>query len=134
MVHGVTKKGSLKSHYESCFRSIVEILADRLRIGAGISLEMKMGAPAWQFAPTTKIFGTYDKPAKGMTITDVILPPRRKGGEDLEITIAANFPELGSAAKLNPRSAPYLGPPSDCLLYTSPSPRDQRGSRMPSSA
>ena len=26
------------------------------------------------------------------------------------------------------------GPRSDCLLYTSPSPRDQRGSRMPSSA
>ena len=25
-------------------------------------------------------------------------------------------------------------PPKDCLLYTSPSPRDQRGSRMPSSA
>ena len=25
-------------------------------------------------------------------------------------------------------------PLSDCLLYTSPSPRDQRGSRMPSSA
>ena len=24
--------------------------------------------------------------------------------------------------------------PGDCLLYTSPSPRDQRGSRMPSSA
>ena len=24
--------------------------------------------------------------------------------------------------------------PADCLLYTSPSPRDQRGSRMPSSA
>ena len=24
--------------------------------------------------------------------------------------------------------------PDDCLLYTSPSPRDQRGSRMPSSA
>ena len=25
-------------------------------------------------------------------------------------------------------------PPNTCLLYTSPSPRDQRGSRMPSSA
>ena len=25
-------------------------------------------------------------------------------------------------------------PEKDCLLYTSPSPRDQRGSRMPSSA
>ena len=27
-----------------------------------------------------------------------------------------------------------LLPPTTCLLYTSPSPRDQRGSRMPSSA
>ena len=27
-----------------------------------------------------------------------------------------------------------FGPTKDCLLYTSPSPRDQRGSRMPSSA
>ena len=27
-----------------------------------------------------------------------------------------------------------LGAPRTCLLYTSPSPRDQRGSRMPSSA
>ena len=27
-----------------------------------------------------------------------------------------------------------LGGSVDCLLYTSPSPRDQRGSRMPSSA
>ena len=26
-----------------------------------------------------------------------------------------------------------LGPTKDCLLYTSPSPRDQRGSRMPAS-
>ena len=30
---------------------------------------------------------------------------------------------------------PYvIVPVSSCLLYTSPSPRDQRGSRMPSSA
>ena len=29
---------------------------------------------------------------------------------------------------------PRHGPPETCLLYTSPSPRDQRGSRMPSSA
>ena len=28
----------------------------------------------------------------------------------------------------------YLSLPKFCLLYTSPSPRDQRGSRMPSSA
>ena len=29
---------------------------------------------------------------------------------------------------------PWLDDSNDCLLYTSPSPRDQRGSRMPSSA
>ena len=31
-------------------------------------------------------------------------------------------------------NSPLTGPNSDCLLYTSPSLRDQRGSRMPSSA
>ena len=36
----------------------------------------------------------------------------------------------------NPEVMRYIngGTPSTCLLYTSPSPRDQRGSRMPSSA
>ena len=29
---------------------------------------------------------------------------------------------------------PLFGPFTTCLLYTSPSPRDQRGCRMPSSA
>ena len=29
---------------------------------------------------------------------------------------------------------PRLGPGTDCLLYTSPSPRDKRQARMPSSA
>ena len=33
-----------------------------------------------------------------------------------------------------PRSASVRALCSTCLLYTSPSPRDQRGSRMPSSA
>ena len=32
------------------------------------------------------------------------------------------------------RLAEQLEALNDCLLYTSPSPRDQRGSRMPSSA
>ena len=30
--------------------------------------------------------------------------------------------------------AGFIDPSEGCLLYTSPSPRDQRGSRMPSSA
>ena len=38
---------------------------------------------------------------------------------------------LGRALRRSPQSAERF---PDCLLYTSPSPRDQRGSRMPSSA
>ena len=34
----------------------------------------------------------------------------------------------------SPASTPFQFVGKDCLLYTSPSPRDQRGSRMPSSA
>ena len=38
----------------------------------------------------------------------------------------------GSETKDSP--APTVATNAPCLLYTSPSPRDQRGSRMPSSA
>ena len=40
----------------------------------------------------------------------------------------------GGAAFDNSGHAPLIGSFNGCLLYTSPSPRDQRGSRMPSSA
>ena len=47
-----------------------------------------------------------------------------------EIVWEGNF---ASASQLN--AAMHAAHKShDCLLYTSPSPRDQRGSRMPSSA
>ena len=59
-------------------------------------------------------------------------------GDDLFRDGTRQFPELMSAANdetivfgwvvFDSRQA------RDCLLYTSPSPRDQRGSRMPSSA
>ena len=42
---------------------------------------------------------------------------------------------LKAVASVNDKIAPALiGQDASCLLYTSPSPRDQRGSRMPSSA
>ena len=41
------------------------------------------------------------------------------------------YGEKWKGKKINPKTAYYDLP---CLLYTSPSPRDQRGSRMPSSA
>ena len=37
-------------------------------------------------------------------------------------------------AAADPTLTPFTGAFTTCLLYTSPSPRDQRGSRMPSSA
>ena len=37
-------------------------------------------------------------------------------------------------AALEPRGTLFVGPACDCLLYTSPSPRDRQKSRMPSSA
>ena len=35
---------------------------------------------------------------------------------------------------VHPKKVPRMADAEACLLYTSPSPRDQRGSRMPSSA
>ena len=53
-------------------------------------------------------------------------PSEWKARYDLEV------PVLALDHKELPRVSPRLS--GDCLLYTSPSPRDQRGSRMPSSA
>ena len=49
--------------------------------------------------------------------------------ESCEALINAAYAEAGIV-----RSGHYYRFPYICLLYTSPSPRDQRGSRMPSSA
>ena len=56
--------------------------------------------------------------------------PEARGG------FAAGLGYLRSAAILVPADSTEdaIAHPSDCLLYTSPSPRDQRGARMPSSA
>ena len=42
--------------------------------------------------------------------------------------------ELATMYRANVARGNYLSQDRTCLLYTSPSPRDQRGSRMPSSA
>ena len=48
---------------------------------------------------------------------------------------AASYAELGAALPRSGGEYNFLGRIyHPCLLYTSPSPRDQRGSRMPSSA
>ena len=51
-----------------------------------------------------------------------------------EMVLAHVRATLREHAALRERIAELQGARSACLLYTSPSPRDQRGSRMPSSA
>ena len=55
----------------------------------------------------------------------LMLEPRRLAAQNVAARLASQLGEpLGQRIGLRMR----------CLLYTSPSPRDQRGSRMPSSA
>ena len=60
------------------------------------------------------------EPGGASTVETTGAVPRPEG-------VAPQPPEIGFTG-----GTPDL--PSTCLLYTSPSPRDQRGSRMPSSA
>ena len=57
-------------------------------------------------------------------------------GQDLLSSYLADVPDKVVKKTMEAGNADVATPgqPSACLLYTSPSPRDQRGSRMPSSA
>ena len=59
------------------------------------------------------------------------LPPI---AEKLEKTLATSLNVALPAGAAEELLRKYAGENGSCLLYTSPSPRDQRGSRMPSSA
>ena len=51
------------------------------------------------------------------------------------LKVLKDDPWFGPAPILSEKQQEYMRTQlEDCLLYTSPSPRDQRGSRMPSSA
>ena len=51
-----------------------------------------------------------------------------------ELAGSADGLPVARGAKGNLFACPYLARDNDCLLYTSPSPRDRQKSRMPSSA
>ena len=53
------------------------------------------------------------------------------GGADIDVDSGGGSSSAGNSPLRPLFEFLYM---SDCLLYTSPSPRDQRGSRMPSSA
>ena len=60
-------------------------------------------------------------------------PPAELCEQNAAAAEAAEAPQLALAWRTAAVMA-MAPPPETCLLYTSPSPRDQRGSRMPSSA
>ena len=64
-------------------------------------------------------------------IYHVVEPSYFKQFEDKEEYYPARFEEEGFIHNCFEEQFDYV---LGCLLYTSPSPRDQRGSRMPSSA
>ena len=70
-------------------------------------------------------------PGQMMTVSILVLATSLSGCASLQ----GAWGDLKSGSVTTPdemSKALYL--PEPCLLYTSPSPRDQRGSRMPSSA
>ena len=58
-------------------------------------------------------------------------PPGSETPPELQVEPRDDAPPAGSEVPPELQVAPQDG---DCLLYTSPSPRDKRQSRMPSSA
>ena len=68
------------------------------------------------------------KTPSGTTVHTVTWTPRPTEGVSLIENASDPTSDWIEATSLTPGSA------NTCLLYTSPSPRDQRGSRMPSSA
>ena len=96
----------------------------------------------------------FDQPVVALSLTDkkgcllvalgsqlIMFNPESGTREDLAATLSG-WPELRfNDGRSDPLGAFWIGsmgnnvgPNGDCLLYTSPSPRDRYGSRMPSSA
>ena len=84
--------------------------------------EFLISKKAWKMGGS-KMFIEVDKKVK---VSDLLLGVVVQSGNDASIAIAEGISgsEETFAIEMN----------NFCLLYTSPSPRDQRGSRMPSSA
>ena len=77
-----------------------------------------------------------DEPSK-LDISDEMIAERRGGSNnmpsDMPRWMANSITKIDKFSKITGNIVCWILVPF-CLLYTSPSPRDQRGSRMPSSA
>ena len=72
-------------------------------------------------------FAGYDMPVRYNSLIEEHMAVRKSVG-------VFDVSHMGEFILEGPSSLDLIQRISSCLLYTSPSPRDQRGSRMPSSA
>ena len=113
----------MKSYQAS--RAGIQLVPEDRRIIGGLTVEENLvlsqvdGHTGWEIE---KIYEHFPSLAERRTQEATTM----SGGEQQMLAVAR---ALARDLKLLLLDEPY-----DCLLYTSPSPRDQRGSRMPSSA
>ena len=69
-----------------------------------------------------------------MSQSQAVVPPNDPAYIDQSRLNYKEDPYVKARIARGQANAEYRAERKDCLLYTSPSPRDQRGSRMPSSA
>ena len=74
------------------------------------------------------------KAGPSLSINEAVQLVNSEGGVFLDIRDAADFARGHITDALHIPAAALAGRSADCLLYTSPSPRDLSTSRMPSSA
>ena len=84
-----------------------------------------------QLGPNNKSAVTPSEPVEPRTEQDLPGPNTKLNVEEILTDLEHYHPRRKGWTW---RNVPEEGIDMGCLLYTSPSPRDQRGSRMPSSA
>ena len=97
--------------------AVPQLPVGSLSVGQGIAIESVFGAPSVDD-------GDGEDDYENAVVDD---------DDDYEDN-GASDDEKGASDEFWRKSAVSLNTSYPCLLYTSPSPRDQRGSRMPSSA
>ena len=112
------------------------------------SMAVHAAIPSGDRAALTANINAGDGPAVTLSVNRILSSSLDKRDGPVLETLASTLGDAGyrdAAGGLLVRAAELIDVPSSesereavvriaCLLYTSPSPRDQRGSRMPSSA
>ena len=110
---------------------LLEVLVDRQRAVLAMALAVCLYAAG--ASTFLLIQGSEDEVSSGLGVMfDPLL--QDEGHDHRNASQHILYTDNIQPISFNPLTAPGNAEVQVCLLYTSPSPRDQRGSRMPSSA